>query len=209
MLFCCKQQSTVTDSRVVFLKHFASTLVTSSILLAFVWTKSSKFVAKTRRWLWASSASRTSISSTGVLPYLTSSTHLRPVQREKPTLIWFVPSPVVFSQGSFQLWLACGVINERKVHFVLFELEVATYLVLSPSCDPAACASAVTELVFVFLPFLQPQRLTPRCPRDYMQIFWILLLQHINLSSPSFLDTFSDGYVCWFRVWFSLHSLQD
>merc|ERR1712020_847147 len=83
-----------------------------------------------------------SVSRTGVLSHLTSCTDLTLAQAEP-----VAASSTLLVQGVLQLVVAAVVLNKRKIHLVLDELEGAVHLVLSPSSHPASHPGSVVELV--------------------------------------------------------------
>merc|ERR1712020_864336 len=83
-----------------------------------------------------------SISRTGVLSHLTSCTDLALAQAEP-----VAASSALLVQGVLQLVVAAVVLNKRKIHLVLDELEGAVHLILSPSSQPASHPGSVVELV--------------------------------------------------------------
>merc|ERR1712172_114118 len=83
-----------------------------------------------------------SISCAGILPHLTSCTDLALTQSEP-----VATSSALRVQRVLQLVVAAVVLNERKIHLMLDELERTIHFVLSPPGHPASHPSAVVELV--------------------------------------------------------------
>merc|ERR550525_1139860 len=88
-----------------------------------------------------------SVSRTGVLSHLTSCTDLALAQTEP-----VATSSALLVQSVLQLVVAAVVLNKRKIHLVLDELERAVHLVLSPSSHPASQPGPVDELVAKLVP---------------------------------------------------------
>merc|ERR1719400_2942646 len=88
-----------------------------------------------------------SVSCTGVLPHLASCTDLALAQAEP-----VATSSTLRVQSVLQLVVAAVVLNERKIHLVLDELERTVHFVLAPSSHPTPHSSPVVELVAKLIP---------------------------------------------------------
>merc|ERR1712210_223178 len=88
-----------------------------------------------------------SVSCTGVLPHLASCTDLALAQAEP-----VATSSTLRVQSVLQLVVVAVVLNERKIHLVLDELERTVHLVLSPSSHPTPTPGSVVELVAKLVP---------------------------------------------------------
>merc|ERR1711971_1347476 len=83
-----------------------------------------------------------SISCAGVLPHLTSCTDLALTQSEP-----VATSSALCVQRVLQLAVTAVVLDERKIHLMLDELERTIHFVLPPYSHPASHSGAVVELV--------------------------------------------------------------
>merc|ERR1719471_574771 len=90
---------------------------------------------------------RSSISSAGVLTNLSSSTDLTGVQLEPVS-----HSGLLSVESSLQGGVAAEVVHQRKVDFVLDELEVSSELVFPPASYVTPHSTSVTELVAELVP---------------------------------------------------------